>query len=755
MPLGPFALKARQSITHAEPTPRPSALATRATTAESFLSNDSFGADNEADTGGEGCEEGGAEIDEDADVVGDDDDDDEEEGGGHDHAVTPPTLQYYPSNAEDAGLHLSGGDGLGATERERERLHATQIEDGEGPIGEGAATNESILASGMLRPPDLTSDVIVEEGEEDQEQPPQQQQQQTQTMKTKAPTDDTSSNTIANLREEIDCLRAKVKARDVAIVGLRGEVSEAKADLKHVRLVLQKEQRRNGDIGSGGTGSSAGAGDTTNNNSEGANGSTAPSGHSEWISSYSYSATTATSADVETTAPTASTAAAAAADVAMYQRQIQRQQEEIRSRDVRLNWMQRKMESLEVERGSLLEQVAEAEAVPATSGTSSTVPAGGENAARGDDEEDLLNRSESSQPGRIATASSKMDEAVALRLKLHKSDSTVAALKAEINTIRSPELYASSQAAELERLVQKTKRDAAAIAALKSENSRLVMETASGKSVRDEDTDQVVAHGGANKPIDEILGEVSRCVDSGEIYGDGPEDEFFGDSLVEDPTIRSMSTPPADKVKIKALEKKLCEAKELEISMRSRLGVLTAALNGESSKVSAEKVISEQKEAEFEGNLDQLAAANDEQVALIARMEQDIDDREKSLEVLRAIIDSQKKEIKMQRGNAERWKEGERALEEENKELKRTLKKAAKVVKNAASNNDQADLDATTDVTMETEASPNVSQEGVEIMEDAFSRVAFSVTKAQDTISQWMEKLPQCVPDDAASFVTK
>ena len=68
------------------------------------------------------------------------------------------------------------------------------------------------------------------------------------------------------------------------------------------------------------------------------------------------------------------------------------------------------------------------------------------------------------------------------------------------------------------------------------------------------------------------------------------------------------------------------------------------------------------------------------------------------------------------------------------------------------------EIDATVDVTMESDAGPNVSnlsQEGVEVVEDPFSTVAFSVTKAQDTISQWMEKLPQCVPDDAASFASK
>jgi len=73
MTLGPFALKALRSIAHAEPTPRPSVLSTRATTAESFLSNDSTRADNEADADGQGC----AEIDEDVDGIIDDDDEDD------------------------------------------------------------------------------------------------------------------------------------------------------------------------------------------------------------------------------------------------------------------------------------------------------------------------------------------------------------------------------------------------------------------------------------------------------------------------------------------------------------------------------------------------------------------------------------------------------------------------------------------------------------------------------------------------------
>ena len=73
MPLGPFALKALRSIAHAEPTPRPSALSTRATTAESFLSNDSTRVDNEANVDGQGW----AENDEDADEIIDDDDEDD------------------------------------------------------------------------------------------------------------------------------------------------------------------------------------------------------------------------------------------------------------------------------------------------------------------------------------------------------------------------------------------------------------------------------------------------------------------------------------------------------------------------------------------------------------------------------------------------------------------------------------------------------------------------------------------------------
>ena len=201
-----------------------------------------------------------------------------------------------------------------------------------------------------------------------------------------------------------------------------------------------------------------------------------------------------------------------------------------------------------------------------------------------------------------------------------------------------------------------------------------------------------------------------------------------------------MSAPPTDKVKIKSLEKKLREAKELELSMKNRLDVLSAALSGETSKVAAENLVAEQKEA-----------TNDEQKALIARMEKDIDDRDKSLEVLRSIIDSQKKEIKTQRKNAERWREEELVLEEENKELKRTLRKAAKVVKKVEIDN----LDSTVDVTMETDTSRDASQEGVEVMHDAISMVAFSVTKAQDKISQWMEKIPQCIPDDTQAAVGK
>ena len=519
--------------------------------------------------------------------------------------------------------------------------------------------------------------------------------------------DEAKNNTIANLREEIDCLKAKVKARDVGIVKLNGELSEATADLKHVRLMLQKEQRRNAAFG--------GAGEM----------------------SYSYSATTATSADGDGAEPTAATVAAAptAADVASYKRQIEKQQEEIRNRDVRLNWMTKKMESLEVERCSLVEQLAEeTKAAPAT--VSPTVAGGGNNTASGNEKKDVLDHSESSQPGRIG----KADDTVALRLKLHESDSTIAALKAEINTMRSPELYARSQAAEVERLVQKAKRGAATIAALKSENTRLVMKVANGGDMRQEETDKAKEGEDPNQSLDEILGEVSRCVDPAAIHGDGPEDEFFGDSLVEDPTIRSMSAPPTDKVKIKSLEKKLREAKELELSMKNRLDVLSAALSGETSKVAAENLIAEQKEA-----------SNDEQKALIARMEKDIDDRDKSLEVLRSIIDSQKKEIKTQWKNAERWKEEELVLEEENKELKRTLRKAAKVVKKVEIDN----LDSTVDVTMETDTSRDASQEGVEVMHDAISMVAFSVTKAQDKISQWMEKIPQCIPDDTQAAVGK
>ena len=266
------------------------------------------------------------------------------------------------------------------------------------------------------------------------------------------------------------------------------------------------------------------------------------------------------------------------------------------------------------------------------------------------------------------------------------------------------------------------------IAALRSENSRLAVQAAAGT--------------GKNRPMDEIIGEVSRSVDA---YGDdGPEDEFFGDS-----------------VKAKSLELKLREAKERESSLQSRLDVLNEALDEEAYKGSAEKGISDQKEAELGGKLDKLAGTNDELMVLVARLEQDVDDRDKSLKVLRAIIGSQKKEIKTQQGKATRYKEEERALEEETKELKRTQKKAAKVVEHVSSGDDDKtnlEIDATVDVTMETDASPNVSnvsQEGFEVVEDPFSTVAFSVTKAQDTISQWMEKLPQCVPDDVASFASK
>ena len=377
------------------------------------------------------------------------------------------------------------------------------------------------------------------------------------------------------------------------------------------------------------------------------------------------------------------------------------------------------MESLEVERCSLLEQLAdETKTTP-----SPTVVDGGDNTANGNEKQELLSQSESSEPGRIG----KADDTVALRLKLHESDSTIAALKAEINTMRSPELYARSQAAEVERLVEKAKRDAATIDALKSENTRLVMEAANGKDdMCQDDTDKAKTDDDPNQSLEEILGEVSRCVDPGAIRGDGPEDEFFGDSLVEDPTIRSMSTLPTDKAKIKSLEKKLREAKELEFSMKSRMNVLSAALNRETSKVSVVKSIPEQKGAESVGGVDKLASTNHEQEALIARLEKDIDDRDKSLLVLRSIIDRQKKEIMTQQSNFERWK------------------KAAK-----------DNLDETADVTMETETSRDVSQEEVEVMEDAYSRVAFSVTKAQDTIAQWMEKLPQCLPDDTQAAFGK
>lgn len=439
-----------------------------------------------------------------------------------------------------------------------------------------------------------------------------------------------NNHTIANLREEIDCLKAKVKARDVGIVKLNGELAEATADLRRVRLMLQKEQRRNNAAFGGGSAD----GDDDDN------------------------------AEEQT-----------AAEVASFKRQIKKQEEEIRNRDVRLNWMTEKMESLEVERRSLLEQLA----------------GGGDNTASGNGKEDVLNQSVSSQPGRIG----KADDTVALRLKLHESDSTIAALKAEIKTMRSPEL----QAAVVERLVQKAKRDATTIAALKSENTRLVMEAADGGGdMRQEDTDGAKEGNNPNQSLDEILCEVSRVVDPGAVRGDGPEDEFFGDSSMEmeDPTIRTMSSPPADKAKIKSLEKKLT---------------------------------AEQNEA----------TASDQQKALIARMEKDIDDRDKSLEVLRSIIDKQKKEIKTQRENAERWKEEELALEEENKELKRTLKKAAKVAKEVENK-----LDATADVTMETDTSQDATQ-------DIPSMVAFSVNK----ISQWVEKMPQCVPDDPQAVFGK
>ena len=104
MPLGPHALKARQSTIHVESTPRPPTLATRATTAESFLSNESFGADAAADTDGEGDEEAGADNDEgvelpvvEYDDYEDDDDDiatlDELAGGVYLRSGDPIILQ--------------------------------------------------------------------------------------------------------------------------------------------------------------------------------------------------------------------------------------------------------------------------------------------------------------------------------------------------------------------------------------------------------------------------------------------------------------------------------------------------------------------------------------------------------------------------------------------------------------------------------------------------------------------------------------
>ena len=81
MPLGPYALKARQSTTLIETTPRPPTLATRATTAESFLSNESFGEDAGADADGGGDELAGEGNDEGVElvVVEDDDYDDDDD----------------------------------------------------------------------------------------------------------------------------------------------------------------------------------------------------------------------------------------------------------------------------------------------------------------------------------------------------------------------------------------------------------------------------------------------------------------------------------------------------------------------------------------------------------------------------------------------------------------------------------------------------------------------------------------------------
>ena len=138
---------------------------------------------------------------------GDDDDsadgDEEDEGGlNHDDlAVTPPASQYYSStSAADMGLHLSGGDGRNVTEREQEqeqeRSYAMQ-----------------------MHPPDLTADVILEEGE-DQEQPPQRQLegQQTQPL-----------SSSGSRRSSFTATRRRSSVRSVASTNTSASVDSATA----------------------------------------------------------------------------------------------------------------------------------------------------------------------------------------------------------------------------------------------------------------------------------------------------------------------------------------------------------------------------------------------------------------------------------------------------------------------------------------------------------------------------------------------
>lgn len=130
----------------------------------------------------------------------DDDEEGEDEPNYDDLAVTPPTSQYYSTNAEDAGLHLSGGDGLNATEREQEQEH---------------------LYAMQMHPPDLSADVILEEGE-DQEQPSQQQQyqegQQTQPL-----------SSSGSRRSSLTATRRRSSVRSVASSNTSASVDSATA----------------------------------------------------------------------------------------------------------------------------------------------------------------------------------------------------------------------------------------------------------------------------------------------------------------------------------------------------------------------------------------------------------------------------------------------------------------------------------------------------------------------------------------------